>query len=62
VEKVTDAESKMVYRGPELSYLTITLLIARSFTDKPKGSLHRTRVISGETTDGEKTLNKVGGD
>jgi hypothetical protein len=38
VEKVADAESGMVYRGPKLSYLTITLRVARSFTDKPKGS------------------------
>jgi hypothetical protein len=38
VEKVADAESGMVYRGPELSYLVITLCVARSFTDKPKGS------------------------
>jgi hypothetical protein len=37
VEKVADAESGMVYRGPELSYLVITLCVARSFTDKPKG-------------------------
>jgi hypothetical protein len=38
VERVADAESAMVYRGLELSYLTITLRVARSFTDKPKGS------------------------
>jgi hypothetical protein len=38
VEKVVDAESGMVYRGPELSYRVITLHVARSFTDKPKGS------------------------
>jgi hypothetical protein len=38
VEKVADAKSGMVYRGPKLSYLTITLRVARSFTDKPKGS------------------------
>jgi hypothetical protein len=38
VEKVADVESRMVYRGPELSYLAITLRVARSFTDKPKGS------------------------
>jgi hypothetical protein len=38
VEKVADAESGMVYKGPELSYLAITLRVARSFTDKPKGS------------------------
>jgi hypothetical protein len=38
VEKVADAESGMVYRGPELLYLAITLRVARSFTDKPKGS------------------------
>jgi hypothetical protein len=61
VEKVADVESRMVYRGPELSYLAITLRVARSFTDKPKGvKLHRTRVISG--MNGEKTLNKVRGD
>jgi hypothetical protein len=38
VEKVNDIESGMVYRGLELSYLTITLHVARFFTDKPKGS------------------------
>jgi hypothetical protein len=38
VEKVADTESGMVYRGPELSYLMITLRVARSFTDKPNGS------------------------
>jgi hypothetical protein len=38
VEKVADVESGMVYRGPELLYLMITLCVARSFTDKPKGS------------------------
>jgi hypothetical protein len=38
VEKVADAESGMVYRGPELLYLTITLCVARYFTDKPKES------------------------
>jgi hypothetical protein len=38
VERVADAESAMVYRGLVLSYLTITLRVARSFTDKPKGS------------------------
>jgi hypothetical protein len=36
-EKVNDIESGMVYRGPGLSYLTITLHVARFFTDKPKG-------------------------
>jgi hypothetical protein len=36
--KVADAESGMVYRGLELLYLTITLRVARSFTDKQKGS------------------------
>ena len=30
--------SRSVYRGPELSHLTITFLVVRSFTDKPKGS------------------------
>jgi hypothetical protein len=61
VEKVADAESGMVYRGPELSYLAITLRVARSFTDKPKGvKVHRTRVIRYEMMNGEKTLNKVG--
>jgi hypothetical protein len=38
MEKVADAERGMVYRGPELSCLTITLSVARSFTDKPKRS------------------------
>jgi hypothetical protein len=38
VEKVADAESGMVYRGPKLSYLTITLRVARSFIDKPNVS------------------------
>jgi hypothetical protein len=38
VENVADAESGMVYRGPELSYLVITLCVARSFIDKSKGS------------------------
>jgi hypothetical protein len=38
VEKVADAEKGMVYRGPELSYLAITLRVARSFKDKSKGS------------------------
>jgi hypothetical protein len=38
VEKVAEAESGMAYRGPELSYLAITLRVARSLTDKPKGS------------------------
>jgi hypothetical protein len=38
VMKVLDAESEMVYRGPELLYLAITLHVARSFNDKPKGS------------------------
>jgi hypothetical protein len=38
VKKVANAESRMVYRGPELSYLAITLHVARSFTYKPKGS------------------------
>jgi hypothetical protein len=38
VEKVADAERGMVYRGPELSYLAITLCVARSFKDKSKGS------------------------
>jgi hypothetical protein len=38
VEKVADAESEMVYRGPELSYLTIALHVARSFTNKPRWS------------------------
>jgi hypothetical protein len=38
VEKVADVGSGMVYRGPKLSYLMITLYVARSFTDKPKGS------------------------
>jgi hypothetical protein len=37
-EKVNDIESGMVYRGPGLSYLTITLHVARFFIDKPKGS------------------------
>jgi hypothetical protein len=60
VEKVADAERGMVYRGPEVLYLTITLRVARSFIDKPKGvKLHRTRVISGETMNEQKTLNKV---
>jgi hypothetical protein len=38
VMKVADIESGMVYMGPELLYRTITLCVARSFTDKPKGS------------------------
>jgi hypothetical protein len=38
VEKVADAESGMVYRGPELLYLVIMICVARSFTDKLKGS------------------------
>jgi hypothetical protein len=38
VTKVADAESGMVYMGPELLYRTITLRVAKSFTDKPKGS------------------------
>jgi hypothetical protein len=38
VEKVVNAKRGMVYRGPELSYLTITLCVARIFTGKPKGS------------------------
>jgi hypothetical protein len=38
VMKVTDTESGMVYRGPEILYLVITLCVARSFTDKLKGS------------------------
>jgi hypothetical protein len=36
--KVVDVESGMVYRGPELLHLAITLWVARSFTDKPKWS------------------------
>jgi hypothetical protein len=35
---VANTKSGMVYRGPELLYLTITLRVAKSFTDKPKGS------------------------
>jgi hypothetical protein len=35
---VADTKSGMVYRRPELLYLTITLRVAKSFTDKPKGS------------------------
>jgi hypothetical protein len=38
VMKVADVESGMVYKGPELLYLTITLHVARSFTDKLKRS------------------------
>jgi hypothetical protein len=34
--EVVDTENGMVYRGPKLSYLT--LRVARSFIDKPKGS------------------------
>jgi hypothetical protein len=35
---VADVESGMVYMGPELLYRTITLRVAKSFTDKPKRS------------------------
>jgi hypothetical protein len=45
-----------------LSYLASTCLIARSFTDKPKGSnskLHGAGVVGGETTDRKETLDKV---
>jgi hypothetical protein len=38
VTMVADVESGMVYMGPELLYRTITLRVAKSFTDKPKGS------------------------
>jgi hypothetical protein len=38
VVKVADAKSGMVYMGPKLSYLTITLRVTRSFTNNPKGS------------------------
>jgi hypothetical protein len=38
VEKVADAESGMVCKGPELLYLVIMLRVARSFTHKSKGS------------------------
>jgi hypothetical protein len=38
VMEVTDAGSGMVYRGPELLCLAITHRVARSFTNKPKGS------------------------
>jgi hypothetical protein len=38
VEKVANTENGMVYRGPKLSYLAITLRVARYLTDKPKGS------------------------
>jgi hypothetical protein len=38
VMEVADAGSGMVYRVPELLYLSITLCVARSFTDKPRGS------------------------
>jgi hypothetical protein len=38
VMKVADVEGGMVYWEPELLYLAITLRVARSFIDKPKGS------------------------
>jgi hypothetical protein len=38
MEKVVAIESVMVYRGPKLSYLVITLHVARSFRDKPNVS------------------------
>ena len=36
--EVEEVGNRRVYRGPELSHRAIKLLVARSFTDKPKGS------------------------
>jgi hypothetical protein len=38
VMEVVDEGSGMMYRGSELLYLMITLRVAKSFVDKPKGS------------------------
>jgi hypothetical protein len=38
VIEVAVTGSKMAYKGPKLLYLTVTLWVARSFKDKPKGS------------------------
>lgn len=46
----------IVYSGPELSQLVIRVLVARSSTNKPKGS----NSIGGEPTNRKKILNDVG--
>jgi hypothetical protein len=62
VEKVADVESRIVYRGPELSYLAIMLRVAKSFTGKPKGSNSVEQELSVVKRLTKRRLNKVGGD